>query len=302
MAVTYGGATSYYATNIQGDVVAILNSSGAAVVTYTYDAWGNILTTTGTQASTLGTHNPLRYRGYVYDQETGLYYLQSRYYNPALGRFICAASLVSTGQGILGNNMFAYCLNNSVNCIDPTGACPHDGRFYTSGPFEGQFEYNPGCELCAAHGEFWVSDKLGNHYDLTNHELHTYEQMAICTDGGNDPHNSATHQKETSYSIKGKYMDPTKIRYVVAPVGYQNVSNGDLALVIDNTTGKSVFAIVGDRGPLNMFNEVSMLVAWDLGYRWADGSRGPKENFSVLYFPGTRYSWQSINDLAAYLS
>ena len=60
IAVTYGGATYYYATNIQGDVVAILNASGTAVVTYTYDAWGNILTTTGTQASTLGTHNPLR--------------------------------------------------------------------------------------------------------------------------------------------------------------------------------------------------------------------------------------------------
>ena len=121
MAVTYGGATYYYATNLQGDVVAILNASGTAVVTYTYDAWGNILTTTGTLASTLGTHNPLRYRGYVYDHETGLYYLQSRYYNPEMGRFICADSLVSTGQGVLGNNMFAYCLNNPVNLVDSSG-------------------------------------------------------------------------------------------------------------------------------------------------------------------------------------
>ena len=122
MAVTYGGATYYYATNIKGDVVAILNASGTAVVTYTYDAWGNILTTTGTLASTLGTHNPLRYRGYVYDPETGLYYLQSRYYNPTLGRFICADSLVSTGQGVLGNNMFAYCLNNPVTFEDDSGS------------------------------------------------------------------------------------------------------------------------------------------------------------------------------------
>ena len=72
-------------------------------------------------ASTLGTYNPLRYRGYVYDQETGLYYLQSRYYNPAMGRFISADGYVSTGQGILGNNMFAYCGNNPVNCMDPSG-------------------------------------------------------------------------------------------------------------------------------------------------------------------------------------
>ena len=121
MAVTYGGATYYYATNIQGDVVAILNASGTAVVTYTYDAWGNILTTTGTLASTLGTHNPLRYRGYVFDQETGLYYLQTRYYNPELGRFLSADAFVSTGQGILGNNMFAYCLNNPCSGFDPYG-------------------------------------------------------------------------------------------------------------------------------------------------------------------------------------
>ena len=121
MAVTYGGATYYYATNIQGDVVAILNSSGAAVVTYTYDAWGNILTTTGTLASTLGIHNPLRYRSYVYDQETGLYYLQSRYYNPEMGRFLSADAFASTGQGILGNNMYAYCQNNPVLFVDPSG-------------------------------------------------------------------------------------------------------------------------------------------------------------------------------------
>ena len=75
-------------------------------------------------ASTLGVHNPLRYRGYVYDQETGLYYLQSRYYNPEWGRFISADTYVSTGQGLLGNNMFAYCGNNPVKMYDKTGFMP----------------------------------------------------------------------------------------------------------------------------------------------------------------------------------
>ena len=75
---------------------------------YTYDAWGNILSTTGSMASTLGQISPLRYRGYVYDEETELYYLQSRYYDPAIGRFLNADAFVSTGQGLLGNNMFAY--------------------------------------------------------------------------------------------------------------------------------------------------------------------------------------------------
>ncbi len=72
-------------------------------------------------ASTLGQVNPLRYRGYVYDTETGLYYLQSRYYNPEIGRFINADAFVSTGQGILGNNMFAYCNNNPAVRKDDDG-------------------------------------------------------------------------------------------------------------------------------------------------------------------------------------
>jgi len=67
------------------------------------------------------TPYPLRYRSYVYDTETGFYYLQSRYYDPTIGRFINADGLVSTGQGLLGNNMFAYCQNNPVVYRDPSG-------------------------------------------------------------------------------------------------------------------------------------------------------------------------------------
>ena len=120
LSVTYGGATYYYVLNLQGDVVAILNSSGVQVVGYTYDAWGRPLSTTGSMSSTLGLYNPLRYRGYVYDRETGLYYLQSRYYNPTWGRFISADSQMSTGD-FSGLNLFAYCGNNPVNRVDPAG-------------------------------------------------------------------------------------------------------------------------------------------------------------------------------------
>jgi len=70
---------------------------------------------------TLAELNPLRYRGYVYDQETGFYYLQSRYYDPTVARFINADSYSSTGQGIIGNNMYAYCNNNPVISTDPNG-------------------------------------------------------------------------------------------------------------------------------------------------------------------------------------
>ena len=124
MSVTYDGAEYFYLKNAQGDVTGLVNSSGTQVVAYTYDAWGNPLTTTGTMAGTLGKLNPFRYRGYVYDTETGLYYLQSRYYNPETGRFVNADGYVSTGQGVVGNNMFAYCGNNpAVNADD-------DGDFW----------------------------------------------------------------------------------------------------------------------------------------------------------------------------
>lgn len=107
--------------NLQGDIVGIVNQSGNQLVGYTYDAWGNILTTTGSSANTLGKYNPLRYRGYVYDSEIGYYYLQSRYYDPEVSRFINADAFASTGQGAIGCNILAYCLNNPVRYIDVTG-------------------------------------------------------------------------------------------------------------------------------------------------------------------------------------
>ena len=91
------------------------------MVEYTYDSWGKLLRTTGSLSETFGKEQPFRYRGYVYDEETGWYYLQSRYYNPEIGKFISADVYLSTGQGVLGHNAYAYCLNNPVNRMDSTG-------------------------------------------------------------------------------------------------------------------------------------------------------------------------------------
>jgi len=111
----------YYVFNAQGDVIGIIDQSGTQVVQYDYSAWGEVLAITGTMADTLGQQNPIRYRGYYYDNETGFYYLQSRYYDPVMQRFLNADGLISTGQGILGYNMFAYCGNNPVMMADHTG-------------------------------------------------------------------------------------------------------------------------------------------------------------------------------------
>ena len=120
---TYNNATYYYEKNLQGDIVAILDSSGNTVVEYTYDIWGKSVSITGTLADTVGTINPLRYRGYYYDTETQLYYLQSRYYSPHLMRFISQDDpVLSNDQGQpLGSNLYVYCLNNSTIFFDPFG-------------------------------------------------------------------------------------------------------------------------------------------------------------------------------------
>ena len=115
--------TYYYEKNLQGDIIAVYNSSGTKLVTYTYDAWGYIISTTYSNggASTAAAYNPLKYRGYYYDDDLDLYYLATRYYDPEVCRFITADSYVSTGEGILGHNRYAYCNNNPVNYVDYTG-------------------------------------------------------------------------------------------------------------------------------------------------------------------------------------
>ena len=122
------GSTStlyYYVLNAQGDVIALLNSAGALVASYNYGAWGNYSVHGAdgkktTDATFIGHINPLRYRGYYYDRETRLYYLQSRYYDFANCRFINADGLLGITT-FLGCNLFSYCNNNPINCVDPLG-------------------------------------------------------------------------------------------------------------------------------------------------------------------------------------
>ena len=115
--LTYNGTTYYYVVNLQGDVIWLVSGTGATVAEYEYDPYGRVISGTGTMAEV----NPLRYRGYCYDAESEFYYLQSRYYDPVVCRFVNADSYTSTGQGFLGHNMFAYCGNCPTNRVDAAG-------------------------------------------------------------------------------------------------------------------------------------------------------------------------------------
>ena len=119
--VEYNGIMYRYIHNLQDDIIGLLDGNGNLVVEYKYDAWGKPLSITGTLKTTLGELNPFRYRRYLYDAEMELYYLQNRYYNPLRGRFINVDAVLGKVGALDTHNLFAYCINNPINCVDIDG-------------------------------------------------------------------------------------------------------------------------------------------------------------------------------------
>ena len=123
-AFEYQGKMYFYQTSLQGDIIGIVDSEGSQVVVYRYDAWGEVLVSSDASGFGLSQINPLRYRGYYYDQETGLYYLQTRYYDPKVRRFLNAddaSVLTKDPEQLTEKNLYAYCDDNPVMYRDDTG-------------------------------------------------------------------------------------------------------------------------------------------------------------------------------------
>lgn len=120
--INYNGNYYYFAKNLQGDIIAIVYKDAKTVARYSYDAWGVPTVVSDSSGRSIATVNPFRYRGYYYDAEIGMYYIQSRYYNPVVGRFINADEIKSVlCQEIMLLNIFAYCENDAVKNIDDEG-------------------------------------------------------------------------------------------------------------------------------------------------------------------------------------
>jgi RHS repeat-associated protein len=169
MILDYNDTKYFYVTNLQGDVVGIV-CEAKEVGSYVYDAWGNPISTSsnGTAEANIIQNNPLRYRGYIYDTETGFYYLQSRYYDPAIGRFINpdGTEYLGANGDLVSFNLYAYCSNNPVNGLDPCGTCIHRRDFWND------------CDKCGGEtiGEKWDSLKTfcKNAYNyVTNSDVET---------------------------------------------------------------------------------------------------------------------------------
>lgn len=116
------GETFFYMTNQRGDVVSIVDSSGAKVASYSYDPWGNLTSAEPTDSRIIG--QPIRYAGYYYDLETKLYYLQARYYDPSMARFLSKDPEVAIEDLPLSQNAYVYAMDNPVMMTDPDGNNP----------------------------------------------------------------------------------------------------------------------------------------------------------------------------------
>ena len=154
----YNSTQYFYITNQMGDVLAINDTNGDIVANYEYDAWGKVLTAD----TDIAKLNPIRYRGYYYDNETGYYYLQSRYYGPNICRFINADvyNIPQTSkEDFAGNNLFAYCNNNSVNSIDLTG-------FYRT-------------DLAKAYAEKWWKGRNTKQYKTNKYDCANFVSQCL---------------------------------------------------------------------------------------------------------------------------
>ena len=118
MAIRYKGADYYYIRDGLMCITGLVDANGGAVVNYRYDSWGKLISITGSMAGTLGKDNPYRYKGYYYDNETGMYYLKSRYYQPEICRFVSADVYITTELNMNGSNMYSRKYRKFINIFD----------------------------------------------------------------------------------------------------------------------------------------------------------------------------------------
>ena len=192
--VVYNGTAYAYVKSLQGDIVAILDENGNTVVSYGYDAWGAPLWCTGELAGTLGKVQPFRYRGYVFDEETGLYYLRSRYYNPGWGRFVNADTIVA-------NNLFLYCLNSPNVQIDSSGCSSTSALFSTALCDNGGGASRYNRQKAVDYASEWYNDRNDEFYSYGDLSGDCTNFTSQCLYAGGIPMDSDWYSIRTEKNI-----------------------------------------------------------------------------------------------------
>jgi len=302
-----GGVNYWYVFNLQGDVIGIINASGTQVVTYTYDAYGKPLSTTGSMAGSIGVQNPFRYRGYYYDSETGFYYLNSRYYDPTVGRFVNADSCIDN-RWLNTQNLFQYCGNNPVCRADYNGhwvilvvavvmlaAAAVTLTSCTPRP-EPQI-LDDGRGGITARDRDYVSPETIVQNAQSNGGVVVFRgEVRVCTDGpGGSSTDDAYYYSGTAHpGPDGNGLDAREVPYIVMPIGCTDYELGDRAILINMETGETIECVVGDLGPSgNGFGEVSVYALQQTGFPdHTSGNWAPEfedgNNYAIIIFPGEK--------------
>jgi len=296
VAVTYNGTTYFYATNIQGDVLAIMDASKDTVVAYIYDAWGKLLSVTGDMANTLGAINPLRYRGYVYDTETGFYYLQSRYYNPEIGRFI-NVDVQLNADAILGYNMFMYCYNNPIMLADSLGTRPISTMTVQEENYartaNGRLERSISCE--------YMRETIANEHKEQKAKIYSYAATVYAEAGGENKlsKQAVAHVMNNRIGTRSSWTDIEKV--ISAPyqfAGYNShmyqqaedyYNNGVCNNAIDRAAMDECLAVV-----IPIFKGVAVDITG--GATYFHSFKNPEDwyyhsYYEQVYIPGTNGFW-----------
>ena len=268
LTLRFNNTLYYYITNIQGDVVGLQNTSGEKVLIYEYSAWGQVLYTNSADIPL--SLNPLRYRGYVYDVETDLYYLQSRYYDPQMGRFLNADVVMDT-ETSNGFNIFAYVGNNPVLFVDYTGY----GRTYViyydnpGSGFETQAEnspyYDPNDKDIYMIGVTTRQDFI----DAWNNMEGRIDHVYLYLHGGK----GVLYFSDGSLTFSGKVnfskLNPIKVQdnvFLLSCKGGAGKPGNNVAWLLARLTKTDVYACTGSVSYSKIFGEYYARKALDFGF------------------------------------
>ena len=269
------GTKYYYVCNAQGDVLQLRDHTNVPVANYYYDTWGKLLGITDangnaiTAFNSVAVLNPIRYRGYFYDTETGFYYVSSRYYDPEIGRWINADVMLDT-ETVLGFNLFAYCGNNPIMYVDPTGY----GRTYVI------YYNNPGSGFYdQAMNSPYYNRKSKNVYmisvtsnqdfiDAWNSMSGTIDYVYLYLHGGK----GVLYFKGESLSFSGKQsfssLNSKKVKkgvYLFSCKGGAGGEGNNVAWMIAKLTSSKVYACTGSVSYSKIFGKYYARKAWDWG-------------------------------------